>query len=219
MFVLVDLTNWLKLMVHAMKNDESTERRIMEAAKQVFLEKGYDGARMQEIADAANINKAMVHYYFRSKDKLFTKIFEDIMENNVPRLAETILKESNFESLIKAFVRTYITILQANPFAPLFIFHEMSRNPDLVVNIGLNIIRPKLMPFMQMLASEIKSGKYKDNLRTEDVMLNIIGLCIYPFIARPMIQTMLGLNNEDFDALIESRKETIPEVILASLKR
>ena len=202
-----------------MKNDESTERRIMESAKQVFLEKGYDGARMQEIADAANINKTMVHYYFRSKDKLFTKIFEDTMANNVPGLAETLLKNGDFESLLKAFVETYISILQANPFAPLFIFHEMARNPELIANIALNVMKPKLLPFMLMIEKEVKSGRYKDGLRSEDIFINIIGLCIYPFIARPMIQSVLGASDAEIKEMIERRKSSIPEIILASMRK
>jgi TetR/AcrR family transcriptional regulator len=63
-----------------------TERKILQAAREVFQRKGLYGARMQEIADAAGINKALLHYYFRNKDKLFDAIFSDVFQNFIPGL-------------------------------------------------------------------------------------------------------------------------------------
>ena len=70
--------------------EADTEQLILEAAKKVFFNKGFDGARMQEIADVAGINKALLHYYFRSKDKLFEAIFFDAFQQFIPRVVENM---------------------------------------------------------------------------------------------------------------------------------
>ena len=102
-------------------NLENTEAKIVEAAKSVFILKGFDGARMQEIADEANINKALLHYYFRSKDKLFKRVFHDIFSQSVSGVATLVENASSFEELINTFVEFYVEMLKARPYLPNFI--------------------------------------------------------------------------------------------------
>lgn len=201
-----------------MSTDESTELRIVEAAKQVFVSKGFDGARMQDIADLAGINKALLHYYFRSKDKLFSKIFEFIMMNNLPRIASIMKEDIPFETKMREFVASYISLLQANPYAPMFILHEIQRNKGIVANLAEKFIRPNIQGFVITLEKEIKAGVYRE-VDPRQVILDMIGLCIYPFIAKPLIQPILGMDDIEYAALIEKRKKHIPEHILNNLKK
>src|ERR1035438_8897932 len=115
--------------------DNTTEKKILDAAKIVFLEKGFDGARMQEIADKAKINKALVHYYFRSKDKLFDAIFQEAFQQFLPKVAEVMMTEKPLFEKIEFFIDTYITMLSKNPHLPGFVMHEINRNPGRIVNI------------------------------------------------------------------------------------
>src|SRR6478735_10691909 len=98
-----------------MKKDLSTEEKILNAAKKVFLTKGMDGARMQDIADKAGINKALLHYYFRSKDKLFERIFIEEAQKFMPRVTHIMLSEMTLFEKIEKFVGEYIDTLIQNP--------------------------------------------------------------------------------------------------------
>ncbi len=113
--------------------DISTEEKILEAAKEVFLKKGFDGARMQEIADTAGINKAMLHYYFRTKDRLFEHIFVTAISNIFPKVGGIFISDAPFEDKIRAFIRDYLSFILQNPFLPIFILHEMSANPERLI--------------------------------------------------------------------------------------
>ncbi|NTW33144.1 MAG: TetR/AcrR family transcriptional regulator, partial [Bacteroidetes bacterium] len=104
-----------------------TEKLILKAAKKVFIDKGFDGARMQEIADLAGINKALLHYYFRSKEKMFDAVFEDVFMQFLPEVTEVMNSEITLFDKIKTFVDVYITALLKNPHIPIFVLHELSR--------------------------------------------------------------------------------------------
>src|SRR3982751_3647938 len=101
-----------------MRKDLSTEEKILSAAKKAFLTKGMDGARMQDIADKAGINKALLHYYFRSKDRLFEMIFLEEARKFMPRIATIMLSELTLFEKIEKFVDQYIDTLSQNPLLP-----------------------------------------------------------------------------------------------------
>ena len=99
----------------------STETKILAAAEEVFLKSGYDGSRMQEIADLAGINKAMLHYYFRSKDLLFERIFEQKFSQFFPKIQELTTMPISFTEKVCIYVELHINLLRQNPYLPLFI--------------------------------------------------------------------------------------------------
>lgn len=197
-----------------MIKDETTEKRILEAAKEIFLEKGFDGARMQEIADSAKINKAMLHYYFRSKDKLFARIFEEIMENNIPQMTELVSPNASLEEIIRKFVDAYITLLQKNPFAPMFLLHELSRKSDLVAEIVEKFLKPRFSVVLIALQHKLKEHKVDPRM----LFINIIALCIFPFISKPIMKNVFEFSEEEYSQMIEKRKVLVPEIIINSLK-
>src|SRR5690606_32367118 len=112
--------------------EKETEERILDSARDVFHERGYDGARMQEIADRAGINKALLHYYFRSKDQLFETIFKATVSKFLPAVLQNLAGDETVSVKIHRFVSSYIDTLKANPFIAAFILHELNRNPDRV---------------------------------------------------------------------------------------
>ena len=112
------------------EKDSGTEQRILEAARNIFIHKGYYGARMQEIADEAGINKALLHYYFRSKDRLFETIFQQSFSKFVPVIGGILAGSDPWQKKIGAFVENYLQLLYSNPYLPQFILNEINRDPE-----------------------------------------------------------------------------------------
>ena len=140
---------------------DSTEERILEAAKKVFIRKGMYGARMQEIADEAGINKALLHYYFRSKNKLFEAIFQEAFHEFVPNAFGILKSDMPFEEKIRLFVSNYIDLISTNPFLPIFIINEINQNPDRLGHITnmMGVIRQEIGNEIEIKVST--GGKYK----------------------------------------------------------
>src|SRR6478672_7495746 len=109
--------------------DQSTEEKILSAARKVFLNKGMDGARMQDIADEAGINKALLHYYFRSKDKLFEQIFMEVASAFLPKIFSILESEQTLFEKIELFCSEYISQEIKTPYVPIFILNEINRQP------------------------------------------------------------------------------------------
>src|SRR5271169_392301 len=117
-------------MVKAKKTDQPTKEKILAAAKKVFMTKGMAGARMQDIADEAGINKALLHYYFRSKDKLFEMIYLEEAKKFFPKISMIFQSELPLFEKIKQFADEYISEILENPYLPWFVFNEINRDPD-----------------------------------------------------------------------------------------
>lgn len=197
-------------------NKDNTEDKILEAAHSVFIQKGMDGARMQEIANEAGINKALLHYYFRTKQKLFEAIFSKVFNQIFPDIRSLIFSEKPFEERLGAFVERYIDLLLKNPFLPAFILKEINRDPDFLASIikkqGIN---PEEM--LQMIEREMEAGTIC-RMDPRDLMVNILGLSIFPFAARPLMQIMFFSNSKkEYKEFLVKRKETVKIFILNSI--
>ncbi len=217
-----DLTNWLnqtnKSSGKMQINDSTTEITILDAARIVFIKKGFDGARMQEIADEAGINKALLHYYFRSKDKLFEAVFIETFVKIVPAMLVTLNSNLPLFQKIEVFTSTYIDALAKNPFIPGFILHELAHNEDrlakLIRGTGLN---PTI--FIQQVNYEIAEGRIGE-IDPRQLLVNIMALCIFPFVGKPILKSVIFANNEDeFNRFIQQRKTDVPKFIIASIKK
>jgi TetR/AcrR family transcriptional regulator len=194
-----------------------TESLILDAAKKVFIRKGYDGSRMQEIADEAGINKALLHYYFRSKDNLFDAIFLAAFAEFIPNIGLTIMSDKPIKDKLKTIIGNYIDMLTANPFIPHFILQEINRNPQRIVSMmhsrGLN---PEI--FKKVLYSEV-GLKTWEMMNPEHLMINIVSMCVFPFAAKPILMGFVFNNDEErFQNFINERKQVIYDVIVKSLE-
>ncbi len=196
---------------------KDTETQILDAARKVFLENGFDGTTMQMIAGEAGINKALLHYYYRSKDRLFEAIFIEAFSRMIPNLMKIFVSELNFEDKIRAFVETYIGALRENPQIPLFILHELHRNPgriiELIQSTGLN---PSI--FFTLVEEQIQKGAI-NRIDPRQLIVNMLALCIFPFAARPMIQGFIFQNNtEAYEDFLSDRKHFVAEFIIKAIK-
>lgn len=203
----------------AKKNkNQDTEGQILEAAKDVFQKKGMDGARMQEIANEAGINKAMLHYYYRSKQLLFEAVFNNAFSLLAPQLNKILNDDSSIENKVKKFTNNYISFISKHPYLPNFIISEMNRNPKFFEKIQQNAAFPTLEKFNNQVISEVEKGILKP-IDGNQLFINIISLNIFPFVATPLIKGFLKIDDKEFKQLMEQRKIAVSEFIINSIKK
>ncbi|GJM30011.1 MAG: hypothetical protein DHS20C17_26460 [Cyclobacteriaceae bacterium] len=194
----------------------TTEQRIKEAAKKVFISKGLAGARMQEIADEAQINKAMLHYYYRNKQQLFKNIFDEVIAEFAPKIMAILGEELSLEEKVNKFVGHYLDLLRANPFIPLFLFSELRNQPHEVVE-KVGIKRGGVLKRLEkQLKKEAQAGRIKP-ITPIEFIANLVSLTVFPFLAQPMLGEIFGLKDKEFEGFIEQRKVTIPEFIMSAI--
>lgn len=192
----------------------STELKIFEAAREVFQVKGLEGARMQEIADKAEINKSMLHYYYRSKAKLFEKVYQLSIIKVIPKIAELLNDDLPLEQKLRKFVEKYMELIKANPDIPLFVLHEMNKDPNRLRTFILDQIGAKAKPFLDQIREEREKGNTVD-IPAEQLLVNIMSLMIFPFIGRPVFKTILEKDENGYDAFIEERQRLLPDYIVS----
>jgi TetR/AcrR family transcriptional regulator len=200
------------------KKDTSTEERILDAARTVFIRKGMYGARMQDIADEAGINKALLHYYFKNKEKLFEEIFMEAAAKLFPRINMIFTSDELLFLKIEQFCDEYINVAIENPYLPLFVLNEMNRDPVYFMNKLWGKNRPQPQKFLQQIAAEVKQGKIKD-ISPLQLLMNLLSMTIFPFIAKPVFQMNLGIDELQFRMVMEQRKKEIPKFIIDSIKK
>jgi AcrR family transcriptional regulator len=195
----------------------STESRILEAAKKVFILRGLEGTSMQQIADEAGIHKSLLHYYFRTKEKLFDAVFSYAFQFIVPQMEGILKSENHINTKIERIVVEYMDLLAENRFIPAFILHEINRNPDRIYKIMQNTgIKPEM--FVNQFVNEIQQGNIRP-IDPRQLIINILAMCIFPVVARPLIQRIFFGNDENaFRQFLEERKKVVSEFIIQSIK-
>ena len=200
-----------------MKKDESTEARILAAAKKVFVARGMTGARMQDIADEAGINKALLHYYFKNKEKLFEMIFVEITMNFFPRMKMIFESDDPLFIKIENFCSAYIDNILSNPYIPIFVLNEIHQRPQWFVKKVLKAGPPQLTIFLRQVEESVKTGAIRP-VHPMQLLLNILSMCIFPFVAKPMLMALTGIDEPAFRNIMELRKKEIPRFIIDSIK-
>lgn len=199
------------------KKEETTEQQILDAAKNVFQSKGMDGARMQEIADEAGINKAMLHYYYRSKQLLFEAVFKQVFSLLAPQLNAILNDDSDIENKIRNFTNNYTSFMMKHPYLPNFIIQELNRNDDFILKLKENTGFPTLEKFKVKVESEINQGVLKP-INADQLFVNIIALNIFPFLGKPLIKAITDKDEKDYKEFVDSRKSEVANFIINSIK-
>ena len=197
-----------------MAKEKNTEDKIVSAAKKVFITKGMDGARMQEIADEAGINKALLHYYFRTKNKLFEKVFTIVFKDVFAVFEQAITNEMSFEEFLESFIRQYIKLLKAKPYIPQFVIHELNRKPERIVE------QMQSSKFNKELLFDLINKAIQDKvirpIHPVHLITHILSMCIFPFVAKPIIMGFaLDGDKEKFKEYINER----PDQVVAFVKQ
>jgi TetR/AcrR family transcriptional regulator len=199
-------------------SDRQTEEKIFEAATDVFVEKGMDGSRMQDIANHAGINKSLLHYYYRSKDHLFNAVFEKIADEMFRKFAPVFDENLSLDDKIRFFFREHIGFLQRNPRLPAFLLNEINRNPGRVKKLIRNVNVNKFwMMLMEQHPDELAEYRITKELLPQ-LMITIASISVFPFAARGILETLFENMDIDFDDFLEKRKEFAATFVINALK-
>ncbi|MEO6135942.1 MAG: TetR/AcrR family transcriptional regulator [Ginsengibacter sp.] len=201
------------------KKEKTTEEKILAGAKKIFLTKGMAGARMQDIANEAGINKALLHYYFRSKQKLFEVIFLEAAQKLFPKINSIFESDSPLFEKIENFCEEYITIMSENPYLPLFVLNEINQDPEnFIGKIWDKKGFPRPQKFLEQIEKEVKKGTIK-KISPLHLLINLISMCIFPFVGKAMIQFTMALDEMQFKNVINQRKKEVSKFIIDSIKK
>ncbi|TRX36997.1 TetR/AcrR family transcriptional regulator [Flavobacterium sp. ZT3R18] len=196
---------------------ENTETEILNAAKEIFQQKGMAGARMQEIADKAKINKALLHYYYRSKQLLFEAVFKSAFTLLAPQLNKILNDDSDLFEKIRRFTENYISFVIKHPYLPNFVIQELNKNPEFVQTLRSEKNFPSIDKFKLQVSKAIKQGVIKP-IEAEQLFINIMSLNIFPFIGEPLLMALVNVDKEGYNKILENRKTDVAEFIINSIK-
>ncbi|MEP7277743.1 MAG: TetR/AcrR family transcriptional regulator [Bacteroidota bacterium] len=193
--------------------DISTEEKIKDAARTVFTKKGYAATRTREIAEAAGLNLALLNYYFRSKEKLFEIIMLEKMQKFFSVLLPVINNpDTSLDKKVADITANYIDLLTANPELPLFILSEVRNNPEFFIRVTQkeNFIRDAI--FVRQLQEK------RPGINPLQFLLSLLGMCIFPFIMKPVFRKMTDTSEAEFEQMMLERKDLIPGWTRAMLR-
>jgi TetR/AcrR family transcriptional regulator len=193
---------------------DSAEEKIMNAAKEVFMKYGLYGARMQDIADTAGINKALLHYYYRSKEKLFDKVFEGALKKYFEQMDVFADDTLPVKERVFRYIDNIIGFLSEYPQMSTFLIKEISINPELFKEKVQAVKKNKGIRLIEMLEEEMAAGRIK-KIDPVLFMINLHSLCSYPFIASPLFKHALKFHGKDFakDFSAEKLKTSIKQFV------
>jgi AcrR family transcriptional regulator len=200
------------------KVDTTTEEKIKEAARTIFHKKGYAATRTRDIAEEAGINLALLNYYFRSKEKLFDIIMFETVSGFFQRMVSVLNDEhSSLDQKVEVIVSNYIDFVTKEPCIPIFILSELRGNAS-----GLL----ERLPYIQIIFSSVFLKQYQEAVEEGEItepnplqfLINLLGLVIFPFIAKPLLQEVSGANEIQFDKMMQERKKLIPVWVKAMKK-
>lgn len=205
--------------------DEQTEQRILDAAHRVFLRRGTAGARMQEIADEAEVNKALLHYYFRNKERLAEAVFRRVAGQLLAPVIQVLAGDLPISDKIELFIRTLMTNLARNPHLPGYIIGELAQQParapqmlEALTGVAPAKLATEVFAKLRIqLEAESRAGRIRP-IRLEQLFMNMLSLCVFPFAGRPMITAALGLSANAFDRLMEERANMLIAFIMNAIR-
>lgn len=201
---------------------QTKEQAILEAAEKEFLAKGFDGARTTSIAKAAGVTHAMLHYYFRTKENIFERILDEKMRLMGELMTTAFgLPGLPLEERLKEGISRHFDFLVENPDLPRFIVNEVATKPE-----RYEMIRQRIQPIVSVLVGgiqrELNEAAKRGEMEPMDVrhlMLDILSLNIFSFIAYPIVLPLVGDLAADSEVFLEQRKRENIEVIMRRLKK
>lgn len=200
------------------KIDRTTEGKIKEAARVVFYQKGFAATRTRDIAEEAGINLALLNYYFRSKAKLFEIIMVEALAGFVKNLLTVLNDEkTSLENKVQEVAARYIDLLLEEPELPTFIVTEIRSNPGELL---------KKLPIREVLSKSFFFRQHQEAVTKRQILqpdplhflINMMGLVVFPFIAKPLIMGGRNMQAQQFNELMQERKKLIPVWVKAMMK-
>lgn len=188
----------------------STEEKIKDAARRVFMKKGYAATRTRDIAEESGFNLSLINYYFRSKEKLF----DIIMLEHIKLFASSIFglvndPNTSLQEKIELLVSHYIDMLIENPDLPIFVLNEIKENPEAM--IGRLALDGNQGPvYLVKQWQELALAGKVPNINPAHLLLNLMSMTVFPFIGGPIFRNRTGMDMAAFNAMMVERKKLIP---------
>lgn len=205
--------------------DRATEQRILDAAHRVFVKAGTAGARMQEIAREAGVNSALLHYYFRSKERLSQAVFERAAGQLLPAAIGILASDLPLDEKVTRVVYLELDRLSEAPYLPGYIISELTHHPERVDQLVASLTgrQPKDVggSVLGVLRAQIDAAVAAGTMRPiapEQFAANLLALCVFPFAARPMLMALFGRDEDGFTAFIAERRNELPAFFLSALR-
>ena len=204
-------------MMHKDDAKADTEERILEAALSIFASKGKDGARMQEIADEAGINKAMLHYYFRSKEKLYEAVFKDVFRQFTLHHSSAVQDGTTFAQTLRLFIDAFIRAIQEKPDIVRLMVNENLSGGNTIGRIITGADHENTPPSILKMKLEeaIQRGEIRQ-VHPDHTLLTVLSCCLFFFIWEPTIKMKVPESN-NWNQFVESRKQHIFDLIYHGL--
>jgi len=192
------------------KTDQATEERIKDAAGTLFTLKGYSSTTMRDIAAQAEVNLALVNYYFRSKENIFKIIMREKIQTFFSSIFPYLFDEqTTLQQKLSSVVDKYINTFSQEPNLPLFVFGEIQKNPNELSS---------LFPIFSSQNQVLRDSSFFKQLHEQNphlnplhFILNFLGITIFPFIASPVLISFGMESSENFEKIMEERKKLIPQ--------
>jgi TetR/AcrR family transcriptional regulator len=205
--------------------DAGTETRILDAAHAVFMRRGTAGARMTEIAREAGVNHALVHYYFRSKQRLADAVFRRAISQFFPVMIGVLASDAPLEDKVRQVAAAQIDMLLKNRYLPGYLLAELNHYPERAEQLLNSMsgttsanVRARLFGTLGKQLDEAAANGTLRVIRPQEFVLNLVSMIVYPFAARPLVMAIIGMDDATFTAAMEARKTEIPAFFLAALR-
>lgn len=201
------------------EKNTSAEERIKEAASRVFTQKGYAATRTRDIAEESGLNLALINYYFRSKEKLFDLIIVEHLQLFIHSVMGIVNDpKTTLQEKIETLISHYIDMLIKNPHIPIFVLNEINSNPKkLIEKLGFEKMQRENLYIVKQW-KELAAAKKTPAINPIHIVVNVLSMTIFPFIASPLLRSRTGMSMDEFNKLMEERKILIPIWIKSMIK-
>ncbi|MFH6983903.1 TetR/AcrR family transcriptional regulator [Marinoscillum luteum] len=188
--------------------DVQTEKLIKDKAKVLFFQKGYLNATTQEIADEAGVNRALIHYYFRSREQMMDTLLDEALVEKKEKVRKILTADLPFREKIANYIETMVDHGLTYPYLDNFIISETARYPDKVRAFCSRDSIKSTDLIQEQLEEEIAAGRMVP-ISPQDFMVNLAALCNYPILAKPVLKTIYGMTDTTYREFLNERKQTI----------
>ena len=207
------------------QHDEPTEQRILDAAHAVFIRSGTAGARTQEIAKEARVNSALLHYYFRTKERLAEAVFIRAAGQLLPAVIRILASDAALEDKVEQVVQTEMQHLAKAPYLPGYILSELAHHTEragqlvsavtgmVPADIGMRVTAV----LRAQIDERVRAGRLHP-IAPDQFVVNLLSMCVFPFAARPMLMALLGFDQAGFDRFIDRRRKELAPFFLRALR-
>src|SRR5262245_438466 len=204
---------------------EETERRILDAAHAVFVRAGTAVARTLEIAKEAGVNPALLHYYFRSKERLAEAVFRRAAGQLLPAVIRILASDATLEDKVEQVVQVELEFLSKAPYLPAYILSELAHHPDRAPQLIAAVtgeVPVALGTHVRTVLAKQTDARVRERtmhpISPDQFAVNLLALCVFPFAARPLFMAMFGIDQKGFEQFIERRRKELAPFFLRALR-